>query len=217
MNNSLINSVLNTIDYNVKRTNIFSVDVQQPTIYMPQYVSINGYTDSNYHCEKMQSYMVSFDIRDQHIAAVNYFVLSIELPEVTGEGEFAYVPFVGYKCIQRVSIMTEDLTIWETDGEELFDKCVDDKVAVMSGYSPELNDLSVGYTHNDTIKSGTTVYVYIKSPFDTDRTISSLKLVNSKIVVTVTFRSINDVIIYDSKFQVERFIKDFFTRPSYIL
>lgn len=208
MNNSIISSVINSIDSSSKRTNIFSFDVQHPTAYMPQYISINGYHNKKDN-DANQVYNVSFDIRDQHIAAVNYFFISIQLPEVSGEGKFAYVPYVGYKCIQHVAITCGDITIWETDGEELFDKCVDDKIAVLSGYSPELNDISTGYTPNDTIKDSTTLYVYIKTPFDADKTISSLKLVNNKITVTITFRSINDVIVYDSKFQVERFVRDF--------
>ncbi|QRM15347.1 putative rifampicin resistance protein, IMV assembly [Mudlarkpox virus] len=212
MNNSILSSV-NSADF-MKRTNIFSFDVQQPTAYMPQYVSINGYYDKKDQNDVTQPNSISFDIRDQHISAVNYFVLSIDLPEVSGEGEFAYAPYVGYKCIQRVSITCGDITIWETDGEELFDKCVDDKIATLSGYSSELNDVSIGYTPNDTIKEPTTVYVYIKSPFDVDKTISSLKLVNSKITVTITFRSINDVIVYDSKFQSEKFIKEFVYSPE---
>ncbi|ALA62402.1 rifampicin resistance protein [Turkeypox virus] len=209
MNNSIINSVINSIDSSTRRTNIFSFDVQQPTAYMPQYVSINGYCDSKDRHECSRPLSISFDVRDQHIAAINYFIISIDLPEVTGEGKFAYIPYIGYKCIQHVTITCGDMTIWETDGEELFDKCIDDKIAFISGYCPELNDISTGYTPNDTIKEATTLYVYIKTPFDTDRTISSLKLVNSKITITVTFRNINDVIVYDSKFQVEKFVKEF--------
>ncbi|AYC44773.1 rifampicin resistance protein [Moosepox virus GoldyGopher14] len=207
MNNTVINSLIGNDDY-IKRHNVFGVDIQNPTLYMPQYITINGIMSGNNSCD--QQVISTFEIRDQYITALSHLILSIELPEVKGIGRFGYVTYVGYKCIQQISISSSNGVIWESTGEDLFNSCIDNETALInSGYSHELNDISTGLTPNDTIKESTTVHVYIKTPFDVERTFSSLKLADSKIVITVTFNPVSDIIIRDSTFNYESFIKDF--------
>ncbi|AAF14976.1 m88L [Myxoma virus] len=207
MNNTVINALIGNEDY-VKRHNVFGVDVQTPTLYMPQYITINGIVSGGVSCD--QPVTSSFEIRDQYITALSHFVLSIDLPEVKGIGKFGYVPYVGYKCIQHVSVASTECTIWESSGEDIYNSCVNNETAMAnSGYSHELNDVSVGLTPNDTIKDAATVYVYIKTPFDVEKTFSSLKLSDSKVTVTVTFNPVSDVIVRDTTFNYEAFVKDF--------
>nr|WGO62716.1 hypothetical protein [Wadden Sea poxvirus] len=209
MNNTVINSLMNNND-GIKRSNVFGVDVHQPTLYMPQYITIPGVISTTDNTCTDQQIIVNFEIRDQYITALNYLLLSIELPEVKGIGRFSYVPCVGYKCINNVSISSNNIIIWEISGEDLYNSCINNEVALKhSGYSYELNDISIGITPNDTIKEATTVYVYIKTPFDKENTFSSLKLSDSKITVSVTFNRISDVIIRDILFDIETFVRDF--------
>ncbi|UED36560.1 SPV087 putative rifampicin resistance protein IMV assembly [Swinepox virus] len=207
MNNTVINSIIGNDDI-VKRHNVFGVDVQNPTLYMPQYITINGITSTDSNCD--QHVVSTFEIRDQYITALSHVMLSIELPEVKGVGRFGYVPYVGYKCIQHVSISSYDDILWESSGEDLYNSCLDNDTALTnSGYSHELNTISTGLTPNDTIKESTTVYVYIKTPFDVEKTFSSLKLADTKIVITVTFNPVSDIIIRDITFNYDNFVKDF--------
>ena len=195
MNNTVINSIIGNDDI-IKRHNVFGVDVQNPTLYMPQYITINGITSTDSNCD--QHVVSTFEIRDQYITALSHVMLSIELPEVKGVGRFGYVPYVGYKCIQHVSISSYDDILWESSGEDLYNSCLDNDTALTnSGYSHELNTISTGLTPNDTIKESTTVYVYIKTPFDVEKTFSSLKLADTKIVITITFNPVSDIIIRD--------------------
>ncbi|ANS71177.1 trimeric virion coat protein [Pteropox virus] len=204
MNNTVIS--LLSADDGVKRANVFGVDEHQPTLYMPQYITMQGISFKD--CTNSQTN--TFEIRDQYITAINNLVLSIELPDVKGLGRFGFVPYVGYKLIKHVSISSDHGTIWEKSGEEIFDSCSSNESAMqLSGFTRELNDISTGLTQNDTIKEATTVYVYLKTAFDVENTFSSLKLANSKITVTVTFHSISEVIVYDSTFDVEAFVKSF--------
>ncbi|QHR82630.1 virus assembly crescent IV scaffold protein [Brazilian porcupinepox virus 1] len=206
MNNTVINSLINNDD-SIKRHNVFGVDVQNPTLYMPQYITLNGIVSPG-SCD--QQVVSTFEIRDQYITAISHLVLSIELPEVKGVGRFGYVTNVGYKCINHVSISSSDHILWESSGEDLYNSCKSNTTAMNnSGFSHELNDISSGLTNNDTIKDATTVYVYIKTPFDIEKTFSSLKLSDSKIIVTVTFNPVSDIIIRDSLFNYESFVKDF--------
>nr|Q08517.1 RecName: Full=Scaffold protein D13 ortholog; AltName: Full=62 kDa protein; AltName: Full=Rifampicin resistance protein [Swinepox virus (STRAIN KASZA)]AAA16176.1 ORF H1L [Swinepox virus] len=207
MNNTVINSIIGNDDI-VKRHNVFGVDVQNPTLYMPQYITINGITSTDSNCD--QHVVSTFEIRDQYITALSHVMLSIELPEVKGVGRFGYVPYVGYLCIQHVSISSYDDILWESSGEDLYNSCLDNDTALTnSGYSHELNTISTGLTPNDTIKESTTVYVYIKTPFDVEKTFSSLKLADTKIVITVTFNPVSDIIIRDITFNYDNFVKDF--------
>ncbi|AAL69826.1 SPV087 putative rifampicin resistance protein IMV assembly [Swinepox virus] len=207
MNNTVINSIIGNDDI-VKRHNVFGVDVQNPTLYMPQYITINGITSTDSNCD--QHVVSTFEIRDQYITALSHVMLSIELPEVKGVGRFGYVPYVGYKCIQHVSISSYDDILWESSGEDLYNSCLDNDTALTnSGYSHELNTISTGLTPNDTIKESTTVYVYVKTPFDVEKTFSSLKLADTKIVITVTFNPVSDIIIRDITFNYDNFVKDF--------
>ncbi|PWG67522.1 hypothetical protein DEM28_28095, partial [Enterobacter mori] len=41
MNNTVINSLIGNDD-NIKRHNVFGVDIQNPTLYMPQYITLNS-------------------------------------------------------------------------------------------------------------------------------------------------------------------------------
>ncbi|QHG62649.1 rifampicin resistance protein [Cetacean poxvirus 1] len=203
MNNTIISSVLSSDDI-AKRYNVFGVDYYNPTIYMPQYITLPGVVTKD--CQ----YTSVFEIRDQYITALNNFVLSIELPEVRGIGSFCYVPYVGYKCIKNVSISSANGSLWDISGEDLFMSCIDNKVALeLSGYSNELSDISSGVTPNDTIKEATILYVYIKTPFDKDNTFSSLKLSDTKISISITFNAVSDIIIYDAVFNYENFVKEF--------
>lgn len=205
MNASIISTLTGSEDA-VRRANVFSFEVQQPTLYMPQYVTVGGMA----HNDAGEFPVVSFEIRDQYIMAATHLVLAIELPEVKGVGGFAYIPYVGYKCIRHVAITSVNGTIWETAGEELFERCRGNAAALeLSGFSHELSDISVGLTPNDTIKDATTVYVYLASPFDCDTTFSSLKLSDAKVVVTVSFQPIADVIVYDSTFDICAFKRSF--------
>ncbi|QQG31577.1 Rifampicin resistance protein [Swinepox virus] len=207
MNNTVINSIIGNDDI-IKRHNVFGVDVQNPTLYMPQYITINGITSTDSNCD--QHVVSTFEIRDQYITALSHVMLSIELPEVKGVGRFGYVPYVGYKCIQHVSISSYDDILWESSGEDLYNSCLDNDTALTnSGYSHELNTISTGLTPNDTIKESTTVYVYIKTPFDVEKTFSSLKLADTKIVITITFNPVSDIIIRDITFNYDNFVKDF--------
>ncbi|ATI21035.1 trimeric virion coat protein [Western grey kangaroopox virus] len=208
MNNSIINSIINSNDV-VRRSNVFGLDIQQPTLYMPQYISVSGISQPDDGCSASTQTVIAFDIRDQYITALNHLVLSLELPEVKGVGRFAYAPYVGYKCIRHVAITSEHGTVWECDGEDLFDKCSGEDIAAMAGRSRELNDISSGVTPNDTIKEAATVHVYLKTPFDADKTFSSLKLSDCKLTVTVTFRPITEAIIYDQRFAIDQFLRDF--------
>lgn len=205
MNASIINTITSTDDA-VRRANVFSFEVQQPTLYMPQYVTVGGMA----HNDTGEFPVVSFEIRDQYIMAVTHLVLGIELPEVKGVGRFAYIPYFGYKCIRHVSVTSVNGTIWETSGEELFEQSRNNMAAMeLSGFSHELTDISVGLTPNDTIKDATSVYVYIASPFDSDSTFSSLKLSDAKVTVTVSFQPISDVIVHDAAFDLPAFKRSF--------
>ncbi|ADT91119.1 virus assembly crescent/IV scaffold protein [Cotia virus SPAn232] len=206
MNNTVINSLICNDD-SIKRHNIFGVDIQHPTLYMPQYITLTGIS-SPVLCD--QNTVSTFEIRDQYITAISHFILSIDLPEIKGIGKFGYVTHLGYKCIQNVSISSSDCVLWESSGEDLYNSCRSNITAMNnSGFSHELNDISTGTTPNDTIKEATTIYVYIKTPFDIENTFSSLKLSDSKIIVTVTFNPVSDIIIRDSFFNYDNFIKDF--------
>ncbi|AAA60851.1 hypothetical protein VARV_IND64_vel4_107 [Variola virus] len=211
MNNTIINSLIGGDD-SIKRSNVFAVDSQIPTLYMPQYISLSGVMTNNGPDNQT---IASFEIRDQYITALNHLVLSLELPEVKGMGRFGYVPYVGYKCINHVSVSSCNGVIWEIEGEELYNNCINNTIALKhSGYSSELNDISIGLTPNDTIKEPSTVYVYIKTPFDVEDTFSSLKLSDSKITVTVTFNPVSDIVIRDSSFDFETFNKEFVYVPE---
>ncbi len=205
MNNTVINSLMGSED-GVRRANVFGVDSYQPTLYMPQYITLSGISSGS-GCDH---YVSEFEIRDQYITALNYLVLSIELPEVKGVGRFGYLPHVGYKCIRSVSICSGDENIFDVSGEDLYLSCKNNNVALeLSGHSHELNDISMGLTPNDTIKEAATVYVYIKTPFDIEGTFSSLKLSDCKITVTVTFNPVSDIIVYDSTFNFKTFSREF--------
>ncbi|AWU47133.1 Trimeric virion coat protein [Sea otter poxvirus] len=204
MNNTVIS--LLSADDGIKRANVFGVDEHQPTLYMPQYITMQGITNKD--CSEFQTSI--FEIRDHYITAINKLVLNIDLPEVKGMGKFGYIPYVGYKLIKHVTITSDHGTLWEISGEELFDMCSNNQSALeLSGYSRELNDISTGMTQNDTVKEATSVYVYIQTPFDVENTFSSLKLHNSKITVMITFNSIADVVVYDSIFDIDTFVKNF--------
>ncbi|QDJ95035.1 trimeric virion coat protein [Hypsugopox virus] len=206
MNNTVINSLISTDDIS-KRQNVFGVDAHNPTLYMPQYITLPGIITPSVSDQQV---IATFEIRDQYITALNYLVLSIELPEIKGVGRVGYVPYVGYKAIQHVSISSPNGILWEIDGEDLFYSCRHNTTALEhSGYSHELNNISTGLTPNDTIKEATIVYVYIKTPFDVEKTFSSLKLSDSKITVTVAFNSVSDIIIRDTQFNFESFLKEF--------
>ncbi|CCD83270.1 rifampicin resisitance protein [Squirrelpox virus] len=203
MNNTVISSLMHTDDA-AHRANIFSVDCRKPTLYMPQYVTMAGVTDP------VAPNVISFEVRDQYINAMNNIVLCLELPEIKGVGRLGYVPYVGYKMIRHVSIVSVHGTIWESCGEELFESVRSDPVALeLSGYSRELNDINIGLTANDTIKEAASIYVHIKTPFDVEKTFSSLKLADAKVTVTVTFNPIVDVIVYDGTFDIDAFVRDF--------
>ncbi|CAC21328.1 90L protein [Yaba-like disease virus] len=206
MNNTVINSLIGNDD-SVKRHNVFGVDCHTPTLYMPQYITLTGVVSND---SPEQHVVSTFEIRDQYITALSHFVLSLDLPEVKGIGKFGYVPYVGYKAIQHISVSSNNGILWEITGEDLFISCRDNDTALKhSGFSHELNDVSTGLSPNDTIKESTTVYIYIKTPFDEEKTFSSLKLSDSKIVVSVTFNSVSDIIIRDSTFNYETFVKEF--------
>ncbi|AOE46451.1 Rifampin resistance, IMV assembly [Sheeppox virus] len=206
MNNTVINSLIGNDD-NIKRHNVFGVDIQNPTLYMPQYITLNSVSSTG-SCT--QNVVSTFEIRDQYITALSHLMLSIDLPEVKGIGKFGYVTYVGYKSIQHVSISCNNGTIWESPGEDLFYSCKDNETALNnSGFCHELNSISTGLTNNDTIKESATIYVYIKTPFDMEKTFSSLKLSDSKVIVTITFNPVSDIIIRDSAFDYESFVKDF--------
>ncbi|QGN68097.1 rifampicin resistance protein [Equine molluscum contagiosum-like virus] len=205
MNASIINSLVHAEDA-VRRANVFSFDIQQPTLYMPQYISVSGVLQQEAGAHPVASY----EVRDQYITAMNHLVLALELPEVKGQGRFAYIPHVGYKCIRSVAVTSVNGTIWETSGEELFDSVRGHEAALeLAGFSHELNDISRGTSHNDTIKDATTVYVYLRSPFDVEHTFGSLKLSDAKITITVTFHPIVDVLVHDAAFDVESFARSF--------
>ncbi|AUL80257.1 SWPV1-061 [Vaccinia virus] len=211
MNNAIINSLIGGDD-SIKRSNVFAVDSQITTLYMPQYSSLSGVMTNDGPDNQA---IASFEIRDQYIPALNHLGLSLELPEVNGMARFGYVPCVGYKCINHVSISSCNGVIWEIEGEELYNNCFNNTIALKhSASSSELNDISIGLTPNDTIKAPSTVYVYIKTPFDVEDTFSSLKLSDSKITVTVTFNPESDMVILDSSFDLETFNKEIVYVPE---
>ncbi|SPN67950.1 CPXV131 protein [Cowpox virus] len=78
MNNTIINSLIGGDD-SIKRSNVFAVDSQIPTLYMPQYISLSGVMTNDGPDNQA---IASFEIRDQYITALNHLVLSLELPEV---------------------------------------------------------------------------------------------------------------------------------------
>ncbi|AIZ77326.1 putative rifampin resistance protein [Parapoxvirus red deer/HL953] len=203
MNNSVVSLV--GPDDGVRRASVFTTDHRLPTLYMPQYVTTQGVVDT---CGDAVS--VTFEVRDKYISAMNHLVLSIELPEIKGCGRVCYVPYVGYKLIQHISINSASDTIWETSGEELFDSCLDnERVLELSGNSRELNDLSTGSSPNDVIKEAACVHAYIKTPFDADSTFSTLKLSDCKVTVTVTLNPIACVLVHDEAFDMDSFASEF--------
>ncbi|AST09511.1 Trimeric virion coat protein [NY_014 poxvirus] len=211
MNNTVINSLIGD-DSSIKRSNVFGVDTQVPTLYMPQYITLSGVVTNDGQDNQI---IASFEIRDQYISALNHLVLSLDLPEVKGIGRFGYVPYIGYKSINHVSISSSNGVIWEIDGEELYNSCCNNQIALKnSGYSSELNDISIGLTPNDTIKEATTIYTYIKTPFDVEDTFSTLKLSDTKITVTIIFNPVSDIVIRDTSFDFETFNKEFVYVPE---
>ncbi|WZD65419.1 rifampin resistance protein (VACV) [Bovine papular stomatitis virus] len=203
MNNSVVSLV--GAEDGVRRASVFTTDYRVPTMYMPQYITTQGVVDAS-----GDAVTVTFEIRDKYISAINSLVLSIDLPEIKGMGKLCYVPYIGYKMIRHVAINSSSDTIWETSGEELFDSCMEnDRVMELSGFSRELNDLSTGTSPNDVIKEAVTVHAYIKTPFDAERTFSTLKLSDSKIVVAVTLNPISCVMVYDEAFDMTKLAKEF--------
>lgn len=205
MNASIINSLIHAED-GVRRSNVFGFDMHQPTLYMPQYVTVSGVLQPDAGAHPV----VAYEVRDQYITAMNNMVLAIELPEVKGVGRFAYIPHVGYKCIRNVALTSVNGTVWEVSGEELFDSVRGHAAALeLAGHSRELNDITRGDSPNDTIKDASTVYVYLRSPFDCDHTFSSLKLSDAKVTLAVTFNPISDVLVYDAAFDLDAFLRSF--------
>lgn len=203
MNNSVVSLVGG--DDAVRRASVFATDHRAPTVYMPQYITTQGVVDTT-----SDAVTVTFEIRDKYISAMNNFVLSVDLPEIKGVGKMCYVPYIAYKLIRHVAVNSAADTIWETSGEELFDSCLDnERVMELSGFSRELNDLSTGSSPNDVIKEAACVHAYIKTPFDADKTFSTLKLSDSKITVTITLNPVACVMVYDETFDAAKLAKEF--------
>ncbi|ABJ09011.1 rifampin resistance protein [Nile crocodilepox virus] len=207
MNTSIVNSFLGSRRAEAaKSKNVFGVDPQETTYYMPQYITVSGI-----RCDDV----VRYEVKDQYINAANYFVLTVPLPEIKGVGSFAYAPHVGYKCIKRVQFSSQRGLIWEIEGEELFAASRGSNIAACSGYSEKLCSMSTGHTPNDVIKESELIYVYLRTPFDDESTISSLKIpANDKIVIEVAFNRISDVVIYDAAFNIDAFAHGFVYQPD---
>nr|WNT71209.1 MAG: putative rifampicin resistance protein [Equine parapoxvirus]WNT71236.1 MAG: putative rifampicin resistance protein [Equine parapoxvirus] len=203
MNNSVVSLIGG--DDGVRRASVFTADYRVPTMYMPQYITTHGVVDAS-----GDAVTVTFEIRDKYISAINNLVLSVDLPEIKGPGKLCYVPHIAYKMIRHVAIHSASDTVWESSGEELFDSCVDNaRVMELAGFSRELNDLSTGTSPNDVVKEAACVHAYVKTPFDAEKTFSTLKLSDSKIVVTFTLNPVACVLVYDETFDMAKFSKEF--------
>ena len=199
---------------NIGNKNLFASEKILSNVFVPNLIQLDpASSDSD------DNRIYDFSCKDENINGINTFIVEIGLKELRGKGTVAYQRYLAYQLINNFKIRSisnkkndcylinqrEIMTSFRFLGGDVFKQW-----AVQAGTVKPLCDFTTGLEEGDLLKPKTKIYARIKLPFDNMITEMLKFPKGSELLFTVSLKSINDAMCYNSSYMTNLTPKDMF-------